>query len=484
MDVRRQFRDSRTERGAVAMLFAFALPVMLGMMALALDLAYQYVRRTELQHLADNIALAAAGKLNGTAQGVTAAKAAAITLANNSYIDFNRTLVYWDHSALKLASSSASDATWVDATSITTDAAAAGMLYAKVDTSRLSGVGGEDLGLVDALMGAVLDDGTSTSMSASAVAGPSTVQVTPLAICPISQTAAGTYDHSGTGIANETLEYGFRRGVSYNLLGLGPTGTAQAYLVNPVDPGTGSTNDVHHFEAAYVKKFFCNGTMAFREVGANSKLHVATLTLEIKDWLNSRFNDFSGPDACTGDASSSDSDIREYIGKQGTIYPAWYMATTPDPYPRTAAPFTSGSGSPLVTVADLPYAPTGTAVPAAASFGPLWTYSKPVGYGTSDWPKLYANNGVSVPVPTGYPTSGFPYQNASHRVSVGQGTKDRRVLNIPLLECLGGTPAAPARVLGIGRFFMTSKAVPGVVPGEFAGMAQFGVGSGSAALYK
>jgi hypothetical protein len=39
-------------------------------------------------------------------------------------------------------------------------------------------------------------------------------------------------------------------------------------------------------------------------------------------------------------------------------------------------------------------------------------------------------------------------------------------------------------VLGIGRFFMTSKAVPGVVAGEFAGMAQFGVGSGSAALYK
>jgi hypothetical protein len=163
------------------------------------------------------------------------------------------------------------------------------------------------------------------------------------------------------------------------------------------------------------------------------------------------------------------------------------MATTPDPYPRTAAPVVNSAGA-RVTVADLPHAEATVPAPTAASFGPLWTYAKPVGsYTTSDWAKLYSNSGASVTITSSasYPGSGVPYQNSSHRVLVSGGaTKDRRVLNIPLLECPGGTPAAPAKVLGIGRFFMTSKAITGVVPGEFAGVAQFGVAAGSAALYK
>jgi Flp pilus assembly protein TadG len=487
MDVRRQFRHSRNEQGAVAMIFALALPVMLGMMALALDLSYKYVRRTELQQLADSIAVAAAAKLNGTALGVTAAKGAASAIATQSYVNLLQTPVSWDPASLQLATSIDSGATWVDASSITADPQAKGYLYAKVDTTKLTGLVGEKIGLVDALMGAILDgDAAASTMGATAIAGPTSVQVTPLAICAISPAPNGTYDHSATGAANEALEYGFRRGVSYNLLDLGPTGTAQAYLVNPVDPGTG-TNDTHHFDSAYVKRFFCNGTMAFREVGAGSKLYVTGLTLEIKDWLNSRFNDFSTGDACPRDPSASDTDVREYI-KQGTSYPLWYMAATPDPYPRTAAPAINSAGA-RVTVADLPHTPAMTPVPTAASFGPLWAYSRPGATTTpADWPRLYANGAVTVPITgsTNYPgAGGVPYQNNNHKVLGPSGaTKDRRVLNIPLLECPGGTPAAPAKVLGIGRFFMTAKAITGVVPGEFAGVAQFGVAVGSAALYK
>ena len=54
------------QRGAAALLIALALPVVLGMAALALDLARAYVMKAELQNAMDACALAASSALTGT----------------------------------------------------------------------------------------------------------------------------------------------------------------------------------------------------------------------------------------------------------------------------------------------------------------------------------------------------------------------------------------------------------------------------------
>ncbi|HEY5799346.1 MAG TPA: pilus assembly protein TadG-related protein, partial [Burkholderiaceae bacterium] len=61
------------QRGATLVLFALFALVMLGFMALAVDLGRAYNRRLEMQNLADAAALGGAGALNGTAAGIDAA---------------------------------------------------------------------------------------------------------------------------------------------------------------------------------------------------------------------------------------------------------------------------------------------------------------------------------------------------------------------------------------------------------------------------
>jgi hypothetical protein len=481
------------ERGSAAVPFVLALPVMLGMMALALDLSAVYARKSELQQIADSIALAAAKELNGTSAGATNAVTQAKKMAP-VYYNGLKSQLDWNAEALTFAASAdAPDDEWKTQASIATNAVADKLLFARLDTSKLRSIDGDDPNVLDAMLASVLGAASQTSVSAQAIAGPTSVQVTPLAICAAELTPAGT--RLNPGAASESTEYGFRRGVSYNLLDLSPaSSTAQAYLVNPVDTGKAANNPLH-FGAAYVKQFFCNGTVALQSLKAGSKVHVTPLVLDISAWLNARFNDFSGANACDKTMTPvADVDLREYIGKQGTSYPNWYMATAPDPYPRTAASTNRSPGGGRVTFADLKAGESGDSTPTAASFGPLWTYARPLTVGgvpftTAAWPNLYivGAQSVSITDAAAYPSgTAVPYNNAAHKVNNSTGLKDRRVLNIPLLDCSAGGPGAPASVVGIGRFFMTARATsgPNVVPGEFAGALQAGPAASSVALYR
>ena len=64
--IRRVRRRRRDERGAILVLFAIATPILIGMMALALDLGYGFVQTRRAQNAADFAAFAAAQQLNGS----------------------------------------------------------------------------------------------------------------------------------------------------------------------------------------------------------------------------------------------------------------------------------------------------------------------------------------------------------------------------------------------------------------------------------
>ena len=76
------------QKGAVAVLVALTLPVLVGAAALAVDLAYLHVVRNELQNDADAAALAGARKLY--ASGASALDWAAASSTASSAIALNR----------------------------------------------------------------------------------------------------------------------------------------------------------------------------------------------------------------------------------------------------------------------------------------------------------------------------------------------------------------------------------------------------------
>lgn len=77
-------RFARDETGAILLFWAFALAVVLGIVALSFDLGRVASTQSELQSYADHVALAAAGELDGKADSITRATAAAAALIADS----------------------------------------------------------------------------------------------------------------------------------------------------------------------------------------------------------------------------------------------------------------------------------------------------------------------------------------------------------------------------------------------------------------
>ena len=72
------------ERGSILPFVGVSLAVMLGFIALGFDLGRQNLTRIELQSFADSVALAAAGELDGRADAITRATAAAANLISDT----------------------------------------------------------------------------------------------------------------------------------------------------------------------------------------------------------------------------------------------------------------------------------------------------------------------------------------------------------------------------------------------------------------
>lgn len=478
--------------GALIVMFALMVIVLLGFCGLALDLAQLYSRRLELQNVADAAALAAAGPLDGTAAGFDNAAAQAGTAAQNRKYAYRLGIV-WNDTALSFGSDP-DGATWYDRAGAKALLAPqqALLVYTRVDTRQLDAAYGH----VDALFMRLLSrDAASTSVSAQATAGRRSLRVTPLAVCALS--SAATDKRAGVS-PSELLEFGFRRGVGYNLLSLSPIGTTPLnYLVDPVQPSASAAP----VSATAAAPFVCSGTLPVALLP--DTLHVSrpfpgTLARQ----LNSRFNIYdAAASSCSSLTAPPDSNVKPYAYNGNS----WWASTTP-PTVQTAA----NTASPLVTVAD-----AAGAAPNAGSYGVLWSYAKavqwadkpPAGgytvYAKTAWPTLY-------PVLTGAaPSQSATYVNnsltpynspipnfvAAPSVPPNVGIALRRVLNVPLLKCTdpaGGNTSAT--LLGIGRFFMTvpatsasSTAVPpttDAVSAEFAGVVPQAALGGPAELIR
>jgi Flp pilus assembly protein TadG len=449
---------------------AGSLVIIIGVLGLAFDFSQLYNRQAELQNVADAAALAAASELDGTNQGVVNALQKAsdrftATPPGQLTYQYGKLTMTWSEQAMEFAS--APTGPWKSAGEA--KAQPGGLLFVKMDTSGLNGRYGE----VSTLFMQFFTNTLVASTKARAVAGRSAIKVTPLGICAMRDER---YRNHNT----ELEEYGYRRGVSYNLLDLNkPDASAgQTFIVNPLDSPTAIT------DVATLAPFVCTGTMAMaRLTGGKVTVSPSFPIGTLFSHLNSRFGVYTGATApCDARTAPSDTNVKQYTYNGGS---QWMQV---QPLGQSAALLRSDGRRWTVTGPDT--TPSGT---TDVQYGPLWSYAKAVqyssyedrgepepagGYTTFDvsaWNTLYdpgkPRPSTTTPYPSGQDT---PYSStgATFFLAPPAGNKsvaNRRVLNLPLLEC--PVAGSKAKVLGIGKFFMTVQATSTSLYGEFAGLA-------------
>ena len=468
------------QTGAVAMMFAVLLIPVIALCGLAIDLSMIYARKADMQSAASAIALSAAGKLNGSVAGIDAAVAAAMSVATGMRYQNNIRNFQWSASALKFGTSPGSDGSWMDAS--TAASSAANVFYVRVDTMDLG-----DAGKVQtAFMRMMSPDFAAVKTGSQITAGRTSIDVMPLAICAMSTSPASSRANPSSYL--ELVEFGFRRGVSYDLMRLSPSSsTPLNFLINPLATA-GKSGSGAGLSPATVGPYICRGRLGVPGLigGKISVAHPFPIETYYQH-LNSRFDQYDGS-VCTPNGAPPDTNIKSYDFASS----AW---TNTVPTGQTASESTTLTK--LQTVADV-----SPAVAAPGQFGPLWAHAKAVPYSafqaktvepaagyptyaTAAWPSLYNNQSVKT-----YPASLVPYKVSTVGANYAKpgtehapGIKNRRILNIPLLDC-STPPGSSATVLGIGRFFMTVPATDKVLAAEFGGAFQAAQITGDVGIFE
>lgn len=476
---RRSLRRKRSEDGAIAIMTAIVIIVMVAMFGLALDLSRSYNRKVELQSVVDAGALAAAAALNGTNEGIDkAVDEAELAAVSNTFSYDNSGVISWSNAALTFCTRpDCGPGEWMNAE--TAKANASKIFFARVDTSVLDSSPGKVQNFLMPILSSRLAE---TDVTASAVAGRDSLDVLPLAICANSNTSVLTPPPP----SGELVEYGFRRGISYDLMKLNPNGRSpENFLVNPVaPPGTVGTSMMNRMDM--VAPFICTGKMAIPTLkGGDVTVERGFPIDKLYVFLNSRFGTYgTSSNSCVPSTAPADPSTKSF-----DLASVTWMKEKPDGLSANQL----ADPEPLLTVAENPTGATKKA------YGPLWSYAKaakhssylayggkepPGGYATfsataADWGLLY-NPGK--PEPQSYTST--PYL-ANGGMAPYKPYRNTRVLRIPLLRCPVSTELkTTAEVAGIAKFFMTVPASSSALYAEFAGMDNETASGGNVRLYR
>jgi Flp pilus assembly protein TadG len=488
------------QRGAVAVMTGLLmLLVLIPVAGLVLDLGHLYIVKSELQNLADASALAAAKDLDNSTAGVNKAVATGKALAQKNRYNFGSTLTLED---ANFRFGTSPDGPWYSVADTQTNPN--GRSFVEVNT-KTGGYSGSATSINTYLMRVAGNNTTETF--GAAVAGRFTNTVTPIGICAVDPANRNaSYNYGGF---TELVEYGFRRGVTYNVFELGSLGGASSdpYQINPINSPPNACV-AGNSSANVTAPFMCVGNSAVLPTGIGQVYTNTGMTASLDKALNSRFNDYSGGSQCDPGSAPPDVNVKEYPCKAGggdcvnnnsnniaTTPPIDWMETGANDMPNQMSVSTLVNGSLYTpryatpseaTAAGTTIGPTvqvprmtavGSSPASFAEYGPLWSYGRPVrsdgttlvlpaeANGTKDSAnKMYGNRGSSADYinATNYPTvagSGFPlstapapYNQTSNsnyfQSPAGRpGVADRRILNIVLIDCR--TPPVGSGACGV-----------------------------------
>jgi Flp pilus assembly protein TadG len=420
------------QHGAVAIIVAISLVVLIGMLGLVLDLGHLYVTKTELQNSADAAALSGAKELNGGLTGINNAINRAIeTAGRNKYNLHSRTLVIT--SANIRVGSCPSTGCMVPITTITTNALAADKTFLEVNTGS-QGIGKWFAQVLSSVA-------SNLATSAVAVAGKYAVDITPIAICQL--------PNPGT-----THELGYERGLSYKVSQANPIGPGTLYWIDP-ESATPGNCPVTNTNAG--RPYVCAGKIGFTPiVGSTVNTNSGNSLGPFFEALDSRFDIYPSAAQCDPVAAPPDSNIKEYVYTQSNPgSPSRWMNTDPGQQSITFVDSaTNGTCKP-----NAPCKPQPFGLRTIGDYGVLWSAHRPTGATVAQWSALYSGNtATSYPETSPYAqTSGdfFTAPSVAHQ----PGRPGRRVLNMVIVNCsTAGGNCRPATVLGVGKFFMQRKA--------------------------
>ena len=296
------------EGGAIIVLVAVTLILMIGFVGLAIDLGQMYNRKAEMHGVAQAVALAAAGQLNGTSAGIDAALVKASEVAILYRYRYNKLKFGGSDTALTFSSSPSATGSWLPAGSA--KVSPANVYYAKVDASLLTP--GSDV--IRTLFIHTLPSHTaSVSVNHVAIAGRTSINMTPLGVCALSSTPAAARVNTNTPVLTELVEFGFRRGVTYDLMQLNPNGTTpENFLIDPI-AAPGSTSSPAHMTDVVAAPFVCSGAMWMPRVsggaiGLQRPFPLATMAA----YLNTRFNIYAGTN-CQPSGAAPDANVKPFM---------------------------------------------------------------------------------------------------------------------------------------------------------------------------
>ncbi len=510
----RNWHDIDRQGGAIAILVGLSAFVLFAFMGLALDLARTYNAKTELQNAADAAALAGAKRIDQTKAGIDNAVADAIAYAGMNQFGFPHQSVIITAADVMFGYSPTGP--WFTQTQA--EANPGGLSFVQVNT------GTRTLNTLFMQIGTALLPNAiaSTSTFGYAVAGPLFTAFTPIGICAINPSMRT--DHYANG---ELLQYGFRRGMAYDVMQLGPLGNnSLPWLINPIDQNQATCNPKHS-SATFTVPFVCmgDGALTFDTQGSGNAIGNTGLSNSVLQALNSRFGVYNPPygsGQCDPGTAPPDANVMQYCyNTSGQSCPsnAVPKVQAQSAYgldPNNQANWTiNGSGSKVYQTVELNSstnnlplyntAPGGTGTPNLAfgtnptgpNNGVLWSYGPAYSYNASASegvgapftpaqanadPQMYNNGTAMTYFGSGYPSSSSPYwqSNGSSLFAAPtgySGVRKRRLINLLIIDCgnVGGSGACGQNlhVLGIGRFFMQVMVDPTgakSIPVEYAGL--------------
>lgn len=498
---RRAFQRRR-EKGAVAIMFGLSIFALFGFMALVVDLGRTYVVRTELQNAADAAALAGAMELNQRAAGVTQAMTVAknIGLQNRTRFSFTGATGITITDDMLAVGTCPDESCMVPAATVTTDAQASGRTFLRVNIP--SGSLATFFARVPTTAGGT---GTlATTTFGRAVAGHFVTGIMPMGVCAIDPLTQGGRRAVGGGLPDELTEFGFRRGVSYNIPELNPIGGSAGVplWINPLDAPPGAC-DPANSSTNIMKPFVCTGTSSvITSLPGQVYVNTGGSYGPMEKALNSRMDDFIGGNACDPGSAPPDINIEDYgitlppgpQPMQRWSHPRIWMQPDADTLPeRQSIETNPDTGKPVDPVAINQYGALWAYSRAAQAAGAAPNATAGTAYDLGDWENLYGTGlladttypaaaaippapagTLASPYNTAAPSSYFTAPNAAR-----PGRRNRRVLNIAILDCSAmvagpGLACAAVPVVGVGKFFMQKRAalvgMPHSINTEFAGL--------------
>lgn len=423
--------SGKKQQGAIAILVGFTLFILIGMLALVIDLGHLYLAKTGLQNGADAAALAGAKELNGTAAGIAAAKQKAIDVARQNEYSFGLPVGTQDNDAglVMEVGSCQSDSCMEPIDSVNTNILAADKMFLKVDTQQRN--------LTAWFAGLFGVDQTSTS--GVAVAGRVVPDIVPVAICEFPNDPTNP----------NATELGFERGVSYDVAEANPIGPGTIFWIDPVATTAGVCDGSVPTSLPYV----CTGKINFTPVAGATVYTNTGMSSPQLEALNSRFGDYPPQASCDPATAPSDANVREYsFTASGSRMPRTWMQ--PDPTRQSI----------VVDVFNGVRQPKPWGSRTFDDYGVLWSEARPqVAIADSTdtqvstrWTNMYK---APANAATGYP------QPSAYMLDGGDG---RRVINMAILECTtSGGLCRPATVKGVGEFFLQRRAITGHIYVEF-----------------